>query len=1235
VKNSSINMASIGNSANSSAHGASQRNRSNPTSQSKLDGSQIFYSWLPHSTSLGASSTVNFKVRNANLTVGMDQNGNGGGIGVLNMLHARSRARGLSNSVHQHSKVDDEKKHNDSIRESVLLERNHGANATTTWSSHECRVEASIYAFGLPLQAAPISTRHASLQPFQPPMEPATQPSQQQHHQQPIPPLLQSTSHSNLYDASNPFFARGKEWATATFDMVVSLPVRWRDLTRDACLALNVYCDGDWGNCDDHVDFSATNESSGWKGQRASSSTKVWGTTLNLFDEFGKLRTGLYKLKLHPNLSADGGMGYASNDDANCSMETFLEGGATPGVPIPNECDMRSHPHTEWMDHGKLSTEEGEDPKWKASLILHELDCLESTTQSSNTSASSNHEIPGALPSSAPWTTPQSVPWLDALTRERCLDVLRDNDTDDDVHYNTDYTRQSMTQGQNLVTAGLPAPTSSNHLTPYLIIELPTPPIPVLHEEPLYPVETSSYLRGTTGSITANELIKFHSKFRASEKGEEKMSEWGGLTVRISPRSMEWPPVTSTKQSAKSPDNSKSNSNSNDADAILSNIPHTQAFLYPLVQIIDYEPPLTDENDSPQDNPAQDKYRILAHDQSVRALIDPGLKPDRASKYRIERIIGSPSYHLSTEEKDLLWRFRFSLVDNRRALTKFLLAVDWTVESEVVQAAELLEQWRKRSPIEVTDALKLLGRNVAFQTSLVRTYAIETLSGAPDEELRLYLLQLVQALKYEEDVSGGTSNNNGGVSNVFSHPANEGNPTRVSSLATFLIDRASRNVKLANFLYWYLRMEMLNPTYEARYREVFLSFKEKLSSVSVKDGVIFSPSKHSRLGKSSSTVISLWDLFSHQDQFISGIMDCQRNSLLVRGKKDAKQCQLREALETGGFQNIPHAVPLPSAPHIFVKGVNPSSVHMFKSALYPAVVDFIVDHVDAVSEKSTQTQGTSSSKSKSKNKPSMSMYKVMIKTGDDLRQDQLVIMMIQLMDRLLKRGTLDLCLKPYSIMAMPQNSGLVEFVEGSIPVSQILSNNNNSIMAYFQSVAPDISARHSIKHDVLQTYIRSCAGYCVLTYLLGVGDRHLDNIMIQPSGHFFHIDFGFIFGRDPKPLPPAFRLTKEMVDGMGGTESKEYRQFCSLACQAFNVLRKSAGLVLNLLHLMSDAEIEDLSNNPSADAIGVIAKVEERFKLELTDEQAESFFLGLISESLSALAPRVMEMFHQLSVARR
>ena len=112
-------------------------------------------------------------------------------------------------------------------------------------------------------------------------------------------------------------------------------------------------------------------------------------------------------------------------------------------------------------------------------------------------------------------------------------------------------------------------------------------------------------------------------------------------------------------------------------------------------------------------------------------------------------------------------------------------------------------------------------------------------------------------------------------------------------------------------------------------------------------------------------------------------------------------------------------------------------------------------------------------------------------------------------------------------------------------------------------------------------------------------------------------------------------LCFQMVDGMGGVESANYRTFVSLACQAFNVLRRSAGLVLNLLHLMADAGIEDLSSNPSADVDGVIARVEERFRLDLNDEQAERYFTGLINDCLAAIAPRVMEIFHSFSAARR
>ena len=163
----------------------------------------------------------------------------------------------------------------------------------------------------------------------------------------------------------------------------------------------------------------------------------------------------------------------------------------------------------------------------------------------------------------------------------------------------------------------------------------------------------------------------------------------------------------------------------------------------------------------------------------------------------------------------------------------------------------------------------------------------------------------------------------------------------------------------------------------------------------------------------------------------------------------------------------------------------------------------------------------------------------------------------------------------------------------------------------------------------MDTYIKSCAGYCVATYLLGVGDRHLDNIMIRADGHLFHIDFGFILGRDPKPMPAPIRLTTEMIDGMGGPDHANYSLFKSYCCQAYNILRRHATLTTTLVALMRDAGINDL------DSMATVGKMHDKYRVDIDDEQADAVLLGIIDDSVGRLFPQFFEYLHKIRVAFR
>uniref|UniRef100_A0A0A8ZGL1 ATVPS34 n=1 Tax=Arundo donax TaxID=35708 RepID=A0A0A8ZGL1_ARUDO len=145
-----------------------------------------------------------------------------------------------------------------------------------------------------------------------------------------------------------------------------------------------------------------------------------------------------------------------------------------------------------------------------------------------------------------------------------------------------------------------------------------------------------------------------------------------------------------------------------------------------------------------------------------------------------------------------------------------------------------------------------------------------------------------------------------------------------------------------------------------------------------------------------------------------------------------------------------------------------------------------------------------------------------------------------------------------------------------------------------------------------------------ITNFVFLFSRHLDNLLLTDDGRLFHVDFAFILGRDPKPFPPPMKLCKEMVEAMGGAESQYYTRFKSYCCEAYNILRKSSSLILNLFKLMERSGIPDISSDESGGL-----KLQEKFRLDLDDEDAIHFFQDLINESVSALFPQMVETIHR------
>ena len=602
-------------------------------------------------------------------------------------------------------------------------------------------------------------------------------------------------------------------------------------------------------------------------------------------------------------------------------------------------------------------------------------------------------------------------------------------------------------------------------------------------------------------------------------------------------------------------------------------------------------------------NPVEAKYHRLARGL-LRGVADPNLKPNLEELARINEALNAPGILSSVDSADggvgdLLWRFRYSLTGNKRALTRFLAAVDWDVPDDEREAVALLQRW---APIDVDDALRLLSAD--FSHRAVRAHGVAALRRAGNDELVLYLPQLVQALRYEPDL-------------LTPRPAAA--DTSLSPLADLLISRALVSLEVANFLHWHLEVARSGDT-RLGSRVFGHVLDELLAQLRAEAPSATAPARH-----------AIAAALDAQAAFLTRLAEA--SAAATGSKKDsvaAKIDKLNTSLAPGGAYGdlctLAEPIALPINPRLRTSGVHPRGCNIFKSALYPTVITFDVtpdsalDWTDArpamaglsVSDTAVaaaraakaalvEARGGSSGGAAmdaadadavvaavaAATPPSPATYRLMFKNGDDMRQDQLIIQLITLMDAQLKRVGLDLRLTPYRVLATGLSSGMMELVLRSSAVSAVLKTYRYDVLAFFRAKHPVPGAEFGVDPEVLDTYVRSTAGYAVITYLLGIGDRHLDNILLRDDGHLFHVDFGYIFGRDPKPLPSPIRLTTEMIDGMGGPTSRNYVRFVRYCCQAYNVLRKSARLMLSLLSLMADAGIEALAEQPRA----TIAKV--------------------------------------------
>nr|XP_039322313.1 phosphatidylinositol 4-phosphate 3-kinase C2 domain-containing subunit beta isoform X3 [Saimiri boliviensis boliviensis] len=286
-----------------------------------------------------------------------------------------------------------------------------------------------------------------------------------------------------------------------------------------------------------------------------------------------------------------------------------------------------------------------------------------------------------------------------------------------------------------------------------------------------------------------------------------------------------------------------------------------------------------------------------------------------------------------------------------------------------------------------------------------------------------------------------------------------------SPLVRFLLKRAVSDLRVTHYFFWLLKDGLKDSQFSIRYQYLLAALL-------------------CCCGK------GLREEFNRQCWLVNALAKLAQQ--VREAAPSARQGILRTGLEeVRQFFILNGSCRLPLSPSLLVKGIVPRDCSYFNSNAVPLKLSF--QNVDPLGEN----------------------VRVIFKCGDDLRQDMLTLQMIRIMSKIWVQEGLDMRMVIFRCFSTGRGRGMVEMIPNAETLRKIQVEHGVTGSFKDRPLA-DWLQKHNPAEDeyekAVENFIYSCAGCCVATYVLGICDRHNDNIMLKTTGHMFHIDFGRFLG---------------------------------------------------------------------------------------------------------------------------